>query len=168
LVPHAVAEDFGVSSHPPAPSHTEFMQVVGVHSYPVPVHVVPMQASPNVHGFPSSHAEPVRHCQTPSTLVQRRVTPPQITAWHRLWLAVLHVCTAPPAHSPSASASLQPTHDRPTVSWFTPQLSGQDPAVVRQPPDPASHPATQQPPAPQAVVSAPHVHVLHTSPVPEQ
>ena len=45
MVPHAVDEDFGVSTHVLVPLHVEFMQAVDVHVIAVPVQLPLKQAS---------------------------------------------------------------------------------------------------------------------------
>jgi hypothetical protein len=81
------------------------------------------------------------------------------------------VYTPPPEQIPSAPAAPHPTQPWPTSSWFAPHTSAHVPAVVRQPPVPASHPAAQhwfEGPTPHVVTAAVHVHALHTSAVPLQ
>jgi len=91
--------------------------------------------------------------------------------WHISWLVALHVYTVPPLHIPSAPAGPHPAQDWPMMSWFVEQISGQAPLVVRQPPVPALHDASQHSlpaPTPQVVGDAVHEQPLHTSPRPLQ
>jgi hypothetical protein len=162
---------FGVSVHVLVPLHAEFMHEVGVHVTVVPRQLPALHASLNVHRSPSLHSTDVRHAHVPPAFVQRYVTPPQVCVWHRSWLAALHVYTVPPEQIPSAPAAPHPTHACPFTIWFVPQLSAHAPFVVRQPPVPALQSATQHwfpGPTPHVVGVALQLHVLQTSPVPEQ
>jgi hypothetical protein len=170
-VPHAVEVDFGVWVQVLVPLHAESMHVVEVQVIAVPVQVLPEQASLNVQRLPSSQPGLERQAQVPPALVQRQVVPPQLTAWHMLWLVALQVYSDPPEHSPAAPAGPQPVQPWPTVSWFAAQVSAQVPLVVRQPPRSSSQPAWQHwfpPPTPQVLGVAVHEQLLQTSPVPLQ
>ena len=103
--------------------------------------------------------------------VQRYVVPPQVRVWQMSWLAALHVYDPPPEQIPSPPAPPQPTQNCPMSSWFAVQLSGQTPSSVRQPPDAASHVATQHwfaGPTPQGASAAVHEHASQASSVPLQ
>ena len=170
-MPHVVDEGFGVLVHALVPLHVEVMQDVSVQVIVVPVQLPALQASLKVHGFESSHAADVRQAHVPPVLVQRYPVPPQVNAWHRVWLAALHVYNVPPLHIPAAPAGPQPAQYWPMTSWFAVQVSEQVPSSVKQPPPDASHDAVQHSlpaPTPQVVVAAEHEQVLHTSPVPLQ
>jgi hypothetical protein len=72
---------------------------------------------------------------------------------------------------PSAPAAPQPTQYWPTMIWEAVQVSGHVPSVVKQPPEPALHAATQHwlaAPAVQVVCAAVQVQGLHVSPLPLQ
>jgi hypothetical protein len=71
VVPQEVDAGLGVSVQVLVPLQVTVMQAVSVQATAVPVQVVPEQASLNVHGSPSLHRKPVRHCQMPPSLVQR-------------------------------------------------------------------------------------------------
>jgi hypothetical protein len=66
VVPHVVAELFGVSVHVLVPLHVFVMQVVEVQVTATPWHVPPEQTSLYVHGLPSSQNDSVVQPQ-PST-----------------------------------------------------------------------------------------------------
>jgi hypothetical protein len=77
-------------------------------------------------------------------------------------LVAEQVVEVPALHVWSAPFAPQPVQARPVVRVVGPQVSGQAPLVVEQP-VPASHAATQQPPAVQTVSNGAQVHSSQTA-----
>jgi hypothetical protein len=96
-------------------------------------------------------------------LVQRYVTPPQLTVAQEL--PASQVCVVP-MQVPVAPAEPQPLHDCPTTSAVAPHASAHAPADVEHPPA-AAHSAWQQPPAVHGTTAGVQEHVLQV-PVPLQ
>jgi len=96
------------------PLHARLMHVVLVHVMSVPSHTsLPLHASPYEHGFRSSHAVEVRHCQIPPRFVHLYSVPPHVTCWHDVCVVALHTAAVPPVHAPFAPFSPHPEHDLP-------------------------------------------------------
>jgi len=77
VLPQAVPAGRGVSAHADVPLQLRVRQSVDVQSIAVPTQPETPQASPHVHGLPSSQLALARHCQTPPSRVQEYVVPPQ-------------------------------------------------------------------------------------------
>ena len=76
-LPQAVPAERGTSVHADVPLQLRVRQSVDAQSIGVPTQPEAPQASPHVHGLPSSQLALARHCQTPPSRVQEYVVPPQ-------------------------------------------------------------------------------------------